>query len=156
MNINKLDNHQAEEAAALIKRNLMEISSQYYSPEYIASIINHLSAEKLRERADREHIFVAMEEGKIVGTGSLANFGSEEEPSYYGTAVFVKIELHKRGIGKSIMQKLEEKAVELRADKLTVRSAINARIFYEKLGYSYKDGLEVEDDRGNFIMEKAI
>ena len=156
MNINKFHDHQAEEVAVLIKRNLLEISSQYYPPDYMAAIARDLSPEKLIENAKKEHIFVAMENDKVIGTGSSANFGSEEEPSYYGTAIFVIPELHRRGIGKRIMQKLEEKSMELGADKLTVRAAINARVFYEKLGYAYKDGIAVEDERGNFIMEKEL
>ncbi len=156
MNINRFHNLQAKEVAALIKRNLEEISSQYYSPEYIDSIISHLSASKLIERAETEHIFVAMKEGEIEGTGTLSNFGSEENPSYYGTAVFVKLEFHKRGIGTSIMEKLEERATELGANKITVRAAVNARVFYEKLDYHYQHGIALEDERGNYIMEKEL
>ncbi|MBT3187669.1 MAG: GNAT family N-acetyltransferase [Anaerolineae bacterium] len=134
----------------------MEISSQYYSPDYIARIISHLSASKLIERANTEHIFVAMEKGKAVGTGSLENFGSKENPRYYGTAIFVIPELHRKGFGKRIMKRLEEKAAELGAHKITVRAAINARLFYEKLGYNYQNGIAVEDERGNYIMEKQL
>ena len=156
MNINKFHDHQAEEVAELIKRNLMEINSQYYPPAYMAAIVRDLSPEKRIENAKKEQLFVAMENDKVIGTGSLANFGSKEEPSYYGTAIFVIPELHRKGIGKRIMQKLEEKAVELGADKLIVRAAINARVFYEKLGYTYKDGIAVEDERGNYIMGKEL
>ncbi len=156
MQINKHHDTQAKEVAALIKRNLLEISSQYYSPEYIASIMRHLSAANLIELAKTEHIFVAMEEGKIVGTGTLSDFGGEENPRYYGTAVFVKLELHRKGIGKSIMQKLEEKAAALGAEKITVRAAVNARVFYEKIGYHYQNGIALEDERGNYIMEKEL
>jgi len=156
MNINKFHASQAEAVAALIKRNLLEISSQYYPPAYIASIVRHLSAGMLIENAKVEHIFVAQKKGKVVGTGTLSNFGSDEEPSYYGTAIFIIPELHRRGIGKEIMRKLEEKAVKLGANKLTVRAAINARGFYEKLGYTYQNGITVEDEEGNYIMEKAI
>ena len=118
--------------------------------------MRHLSATKLIEKAKTEHIFVAMESGKVIGTGSLANFGSEEEPSCYGTAIFVIPDLYRNVIGKRIMQKLEQKVLELGADKLTVRAAINARVFYEKLGYTYKNSIAVEDERGNYIMRKAI
>jgi histone acetyltransferase (RNA polymerase elongator complex component) len=54
------------------------------------------------------------------------------------------------------MRKVEEKAVELGADKITVRAAINARGFYEKLGYTYRDGIEMPDKKGNFVMDKAF
>jgi len=77
-------------------------------------------------------------------------------PSYYGTAIFVALELHRHGIGRQIMQKVEEKAMELGADKITVRAAINARQFYEKLGYTYRNGIELPDERGNFIMDRIL
>lgn len=54
------------------------------------------------------------------------------------------------------MQKVEQKALELGANKITVRAAINARSFYEKLGYAYQDGNETPDEKGNFVMNKAL
>jgi GNAT superfamily N-acetyltransferase len=111
---------------------------------------------KLLETSKTQRIFIAMEDGKVVGTGSLADFGTPEAPSYYGTAIFVALDLHRYGIGRQIMQKLEEKALELGADKITVRAAVNARGFYEKLGYTYRDGVEKPDERGNFIMDKTL
>jgi len=147
---------QAEEVAELIKRNLLEITSKYYSPDYVASLIDYHSPVQLLEKARTQRIFVAMEDGKTVGTGGLANFGTPEMPSYYGTAIFVALELHRHGIGRQIMQKVEEKAMELGADKITVRAAINARQFYEKLGYTFRNEIELPDERGNFIMDKIL
>lgn len=147
---------QAKEVAELIKRNLLEITSQYYSPEYVISLIDHHSPMQLLEKSRAQHIFVAVEDGKAIGTGSLANFGTPEIPSYYGTAIFVALDFHRQGIGKQIMQKVEEKALELGADKITVRAAINARQFYEKLGYTYRDGIGMPDEKGNFVMDKAF
>jgi len=156
MIIERFQASQAEEVADLIKRNLLEITSQYYSPGYVASLIDHHSPMQLLENAWTQHIFVAMEDSKVVGTGSLANFGTPETPSYYGTSIFVALELHRHGIGRQIMQKIEEKALEVGADKITVRAAVNARQFYEKLGYTYRDGIELPDERGNFIMDKTL
>ena len=156
MIIERFQDVQAEEVAKLIKRNLLEITSKYYSPDYVASLIDHHSPMQLIEKARTQHIFVATEGGKAIGTGSLANFGTPEIPSYYGTAIFVALELHRNGIGRQIMQKVEEKALELGADKITVRAAINARVFYEKLGYTYLDGIEMPDEKGNYVMDKAL
>ena len=156
MIIDKFQASQAEEVAELIIRNLLEITSKYYSPDYVAFLMDHHSPIQLLEKAKTQHIFVAMEDGKAVGTGSLANFGTPEMPSYYGTAVFVALELHRHGIGRQIMQKVEEKAIDLGADKITVRAAINAHRFYEKLGYTYQDGIEKPDEKGNFIMNKTF
>lgn len=156
MIIDRFQASQAKEVAELIKRNLLEITSQYYAPEYVASLITHHSPMQLLQNAETQYIFVAIENGKTVGTGSLANFGTPQTPSYYGTAIFVALELHRKGIGRQIMLKVEEKALELGADKITVRAAVNARQFYEKLGYIYRDGIEMPDKKGNFVMDKEL
>ena len=156
MIIDKFQVSQAEEVAELIRRNLLEVTSQYYSPKYVASLIKHHSPTKLLEIAMAHRIFVAVKNGKAVGTGTLSNFGTPQMPSYYGTSIFVAFTLHRHGIGRQIMRKLEVEAIELGADKITVRAAINARGFYEKLGYIYRDGIETPDEKGNFIMDKAL
>ena len=54
------------------------------------------------------------------------------------------------------MARIEEKAAELGAAMLIVRAAVNARFFYEKLGYLYQNGIVGQDERGNYVMEKAL
>lgn len=156
MRIRKFHEHQGEAVASLIRRNLLEVNLQYYDSAYIDSIISHLSAPNLIQMAKTEHILVAEEAGKVIGTGTLSNFGSEEAPRYYGTAIFVAVELHGKGIGKKIMESIEAEATTLGAETLTVRAARNARIFYERLGYQYESGSAVEDERGNYIMVKTL
>lgn len=156
MIIDRFQASQAEEVAELIKRNLLEITSQYYTPEYVASLIEHHSPMQLLQNAETQYVFVATENGKAIGTGSLANFGTPENPSYYGTAIFVALEFHRKGIGRQIMRRIEEKALELGTTKITVRAAVNARKFYEKLGYTYQNGIEMPDEKGNFVMDKAL
>jgi GNAT superfamily N-acetyltransferase len=156
MIIDRFQDFQAEEVANLIRRNLLEIISKYYSPEYVASLVSSFSPEQILEKAKTQYIFVAMEEDNVIGTGSLADYGNIEVPSYYGTGIFVALEFQKKGIGKQIMQKVEAKAVEMGAEKLTVRAARNARGFYEKLGYTYRDGIATQDEKGNYVMGKAL
>jgi GNAT superfamily N-acetyltransferase len=156
MIIDKFQDFQAEEVAKLIERNLLEITSKYYTPDYVAALIDDFSPTQIIKTARTQYIFVALEGGRAIGTGSLANYGSTENPSYYGTAIFVSPEFHGIGIGTQIMQKVETKAIELGADKITIRAAINARTFYEKLGYTYRDGIEKQDVKGNFVMEKSF
>jgi GNAT superfamily N-acetyltransferase len=156
MIIERLQAHQADDVAILIKRNLLEVISQYYPPDYVAYLLDCFSSAQMLENAKNQDIFVVTEQGKAIGTGSLANFGTEELPSYYGTAIFVLPEYHGKGIGKQIMQKLESTAVEKGAKMITIRAAINARVFYEKLGYTYRNGVALQDEKGNFEMEKVL
>lgn len=154
MIIEKFQESQAEDVSKLIKRNLLEITSKYYTSDYVLSLVDNFSPTQILEKARTQHIFVAIEDAKVIGTGSLTNYGNSETPSYYGTAIFVAPEFQKKGIGRQIMQKVEAKAVEMGAGKITVRAARNARIFYENLGYVYKDGITTQDEKGNYVMEK--
>jgi len=120
------------------------------------SLIDHHSPLQLLKNAETHYIYVAIKDGKAVGTGSLANLGTPEMPRYYGTAIFVALEFHRKGIGRQIMRRVEEKVLELGAAKITVRAAVNARHFYEKLGYTYQDGIEIPDEKGNFEMDKTL
>jgi len=154
--IDRFQESQAEEVAKLIKRNLLEIISKYYPAEYVTDLIAEHSAISILRKALTQYVFVATENGEVVGTGSLADYGTAEMPSYYGTAIFVSPDFQSRGVGRQLMNKVEAQAREMGAEKLTVRAAVNARGFYEKLGYVYRDDSALPDDRGNFVMEKSL
>jgi GNAT superfamily N-acetyltransferase len=156
MIIDQIKPNQVNEVSTLIQRNLLEINSKDYPPEVIAYLVDCFSPEKILENTKTQKIYVAIDKDKLIGTGGLANFGSPERPSYYGVAIFVAPEYHRQGIGKQLMNAVEAKAIELGANKITVRAAIGARKFYEKLGYQYLDGKEVLNERGNYIMLKEF
>ncbi len=156
MIVDRFQTSQAEDVARLIKRNLREIISKYYPSAYVEYLIEEYSTKNILENALTQYVFVVTEAGEVIGTGSLADYGTAAKPSYYGTAIFVSPDFQRRGIGRRLMDKVEAQAIEMGADKITVRAAVNARGFYEKLGYVYRDNLVVPDERGNFIMEKSL
>ena len=97
MIIEKFKDQQAEEVSKLIRQDLLEIISKDY-PQ------GRLSAGEM-EKIRTQHTFVAVKGEKVLGTASLANFGSQENPKYYGTSVFVALEFQGRGVGKQLMEK---------------------------------------------------
>jgi GNAT superfamily N-acetyltransferase len=155
MRIEPFQSVQAERVSAIIRRNLVEINSRDYSPELIQSLVAYYSPARILENSRSQHTLVAVQDGQVVGTGSLANFGSAEEPDYYAVTIFVLPEWHKRGIGARLMEAIERKAGELEADKITVRAAISAKGFYVRLGYRFKDGIETLNEHGHYLMEKT-
>ena len=94
--------YQAEEVSALIRRDLLEIIAKEYPADYLDSLLEHFTPANIRATAKKQQIFVAIDDGKIIGTASLANFGSQNEPRYYGTAVFVLPESQGEGSRKTI------------------------------------------------------
>ena len=156
MIIEKFQPSQAKAVSDLIRRGLLEINSQYYPLEFITSLVDHFSPAQIRENALTQHIFVAREGEAVVGTAGLANFGSTEQPNYYGVAVFVLPEYTGRGIGRQLMAAVEARARELGAQKLTVRAAMGAQEFYVKLGYRFQGGKNELDEKGYYILEKEL
>ena len=68
--------------------------------------------------------------------------------------IFVKPELHGLGIGRFIIQTLEQDTFFLRADRIEIPASITAVEFYRKLGYDYKNGVNELDDEGHYRLEK--
>jgi GNAT superfamily N-acetyltransferase len=145
---------QAEAVAHLIRRNLVEINSRDYAPAFIDGLVAHFSPEQIVANAREQYLYVALQGAEVVGTAGLANFGSAEVPSYYAVAVFVLPEWHGRDVGRQLMAAVETQARAVGAGKVTVRAAIGAQGFYQKLGYRFKDGREQLDEKGNYLMEK--
>ncbi len=157
MKIESFQNTQAEAVSRLIRRNLLEVSSRDYSEAFIADLVEYFSPETLREKATEQYILVAIEDdGAIVGTAALADFGSAAVPNYYAVSVFVMPEWHRKGVGTQLMQAVEEQAKVLKAKRITVRAAMSAKGFYQKLGYKFKDGAEVLDEHGQYRMVKDL
>jgi GNAT superfamily N-acetyltransferase len=155
MRIERFRASQADAVSHLVRRNLIEINSRNYSQDRIDALVAYFSPEKIEENSRSQCTFVAIQNDQVVGTASLDNFGSAENPDYYAVTVFVLPELHGQDVGTRLMQAVESEAKKLGAQKITVRAAITAKGFYLKLGYNFRDGVEELDKNRNYIMEKA-
>lgn len=153
MRIEQFQAFQADAVSNIIRRNLIEVNSRDYPEDIIHSLFEYFAPENVLKNAQSQCALVAIQDGEVAGTASLANFGSEENPNYYAVAVFVLPELHGQGIGTRLIEAVESKAWELEAERITVRASITAKGFYQKLGYQFRDG-EVLDDHRNYVMEK--
>jgi GNAT superfamily N-acetyltransferase len=153
MRIERFQDFQADAVSSIIRRNLTEVNSKDYPEDIIRSLFEHFAPENILKNAQSQYTFVVIQDSEVVGTASLADFGSAESPNYYAVTIFVLPELHGQGIGTKLIKAVELKAWELEAKKITVRASITAKGFYQKLGYQFRDG-EVLDDNRNYVMEK--
>ena len=58
------------------------------------------------------------------------------------------------GIGKQIIQTLEQDEYFLRAKRVEIPASITACEFYRKMGYDYKNGIAKIDDEKLYRLEK--
>lgn len=152
--IRKYDEKDADEVLNLIHRNSLEINSKDYGLEHMQKFVDICDANWLSKRASFCHMYVAEENGRIVGVGGISSyFGSLTESIILN--VFVLPEYHRKGIGRKIVQILENDEYGIRANRIEVPASITAKEFYYKLGYKFKNGIEKLDEEKHYRMEKV-
>ena len=143
--IRKFKDKDAIEASNLIRKALSVVNSKFYPKLVIDFMCNEFSPEFLIKISKEREFFIAFEKTKIIGTITLIN-------DYIGT-VFVNPEFHHKGIGKKLMESIENLAREKRIKNLRLESSINAVDFYEKLGY--KKGVETQSEEYGVTYEMS-
>ena len=153
MEIRRLQEKDAAEVSALIAETLRTTNIKDYSSEYIENDVKELQPRNILERASWMHFYVFCEDGKIVGCGAIGPFwGKTDESSLF--TVFVLPEYQGQGIGRKIIQTLEEDEYFLRAKRIEIPASITATPFYRKMGYDYKNGITEPDTEGLLRLEK--
>jgi GNAT superfamily N-acetyltransferase len=143
-----------ETAFSQLIADTMKISNRKdYSPEYIERIIQGYSPEFFIEQAKETHFYAAVDCCKIIGCGGVTMYHGSTDQSYL-LAVFVLPEYQGQGIGKLIVEALEEDEYSIRARRIELSSSITASGFYRQLGYESVDGLSEPDENGVIRMEK--
>ena len=136
----------------IIHRGLREVNSKDYPAELIEEYCAYFTLEKIKSQADSAHMYVAVAGDKIVGTGSIAPYWGSEKESILLT-IYVLPEMIKQGIGTAIINTLEQDEYFLRANRIEIPSSVTAVKFYQKIGYTPKNGI-IPDNEGIISMEK--
>ena len=154
LKIVEYDEKYLEQISDIIIQDLLTINSKDYGIEEIKKMAEDFTVEKLQNSlSKRKKVFVALIDDHVVGTAGIdKSWNSDDE--YWILTVFVKPENHGQGIGKKLIEKIEEFATTLPIKKLIIPASITAHEFYYKLGYKYKDGKKELNDEDMYIMEK--
>ena len=152
-NVRRFQNSDANEVSALIIKTLRTTNVKDYSEEYIENDVKMFSPEGVIERAAWTHFYVVCDRNVIVGCGAIGSYwGKEDESSLFN--IFVLPEYQGKGIGRKIIEALESDDLFLRAKRIEIPASITACPFYRKLGYTYKNGIDVVDEEQLFRLEK--
>lgn len=81
--------YEAEELSALISRVLLLNISKDYPPAYVSSLLDEFTPGNIQVLSHKLNMYVAIEDERIVGTASLAVYGTPQARQWYGTSVFV-------------------------------------------------------------------
>ena len=137
----------------MIAYTLRVSNREDYTPEYLEGIVSHYPPEFFTEHAEDSHFYVLCDGNRIIGCGGITGYMGSTAESYV-FSVFIHPDYQSRGLGKMIMDVLESDDYFLRAHRTELSASITAAGFYEKLGYSYKNGITSPDESGVIKMEK--
>ena len=151
--VRKFVNSDADEVSALIIRTLRTTNIKDYSEEFIENDVKNFTPEGVLQRASWTHFYVICDGDTIVGCGAIGPYwGKEDESSLFN--IFVLPEYQGKGVGRKIIETLEQDEFFLRAKRVEIPASITACDFYRKLGYIYKNGVDVVDEEQLFRLEK--
>ena len=151
--IRRFEIKDASEVSKLIAKTLRTVNIKDYSKEFIEETVNSFTPDKIIERSEWTHFYVVCIDEKIVGCGAIGPYWDKtDESSLFN--IFVLPEYQGNGIGKQIINTLENDEYFLRAKRIEIPASITACSFYIKMGYNYKNGIDQIDEEQLYRLEK--
>ena len=126
-----------ETLSILLRRTLLEVNANYCPAGEIEWLYNRYTPEGVAEIAARGHMYVVVEDGVTVGTGTTIMTGEDECEII---AAFLLPEAIGHGLGRKLFEVLENDPLAAGAKRIWLTSSVNALDFYEKIGYAYVYG----------------
>jgi putative acetyltransferase len=127
ISIHRAANEDAADISALALRAIRITNAHDYTPAEIEATCNHFTIAKVLEKMLVRDVFVAIRDGRILGTISLG--GGKLH------SLFVDPVVQGQGIGRTLVAHLEAHARQQGLTRLWLSSSITAGPFYAKLGY---------------------
>lgn len=143
----------AAQVAFLVRKTLVTSNVPDYSLESMEDFASIHTPEYIESRSQWMHFYVVCNDESVVGCGAIGpHNGSTTESEFF--TIFVLPEYQGLGLGKMIIEALEQDDFFLRAKRVIIASSITARDFYFKYGYTYAPGGEILDEEDLYTLEK--
>ncbi|KIC41904.1 hypothetical protein RA27_00355 [Ruegeria sp. ANG-R] len=131
----------AEGISKVICDAIRRVNAEDYPAAEIGRLVSNFSTFHVLDFLKKRLTIVALSDNEVVGTGSLQDYELK--------SLFVTPDLHRRGIGSTLVAELEKAASERGLRELKVSSSLSAIKFYSSLGY-------VEESRQFFGEEETV
>src|SRR5712671_2512728 len=120
----------AEEACQVLRRSIVELCELDHkgNTDALDLWLSNKTPRNLRRWITESHVFVAAEEGVILGVAAIDNSGKI-------TLNYVSPGARFRGVSKALIGRLEARALEFGVRTVTLESTATARGFYLSAGY---------------------
>lgn len=150
MQIRPAENKDAVAIAEIRERTIRTIVAplNQYGSDEIEAWASNFSAQRVQEFIEQGNYLVAELEGRVVGFGRL-QIESATEALVRG--VFVDADCVGRGIGSALVTELLKLARTLGIETVELVATLNARSFYERLGFEFLKQIRHATSNGAMI-----
>jgi GNAT superfamily N-acetyltransferase len=134
--IRKASSEDLASCSELIQQVIGQVNAKHYSPDIICAWQECNALPNLEEEIKRTDFIVYEEKGAIIGVGAIEGSHIKKvyvSPNYQG-----------RGLGKMLLESLEQMARKNGFAECNLNSTINALNFYKKFGYEEKGAYNIE------------
>lgn len=151
--VRKYKDGDAKGICEIIKKDVLTENIKDYPQAAIEHLIESHNEELIERRAKWCHVYVLTDNEKIVGVGMIGPYWSSLTESSFFT-IFIDPEYKGQGLGKKIIETLEQDEFYKRADRVEIPASITAVEFYKHFGYGFKKLGNIVDNEGIYRMEK--
>lgn len=141
----------------VIKKDILAENVKDYSEEAIQHLIEEQNEELIKRRSEKFHVYTFLDEDKIVGVGMIGPYWDSMTESSFFT-IFRDPEYQGKGLGRKIIETLEQDGYYKRADRVEIPASITAVEFYKHMGFGFKETDEIVghivNEEGQYKMEK--
>ncbi len=137
----------------VIEKDVLAENIKDYPIEAMNHLIESHDEKLIKKRANMFHAYVLTDNDKIVGVGMIGPYWWNKTESSFFT-IFIDPEYKGQGLGRKIMEALEEDEYYKRADRIEIPASITAVDFYKHFGYGFKKLGNIVDHEGIYRMEK--
>ena len=122
---------------------ILELCSTSYSEESVKQWASRQAPSQYLPFIEAGEITLAVTaQEEVVGFGHLIK-GSTDDSKCEIKGLFVSPRWARKGVGRSLLMHLEQQARESGHTTVHVKSSLNAKGFYEKMGYSVTDSSDI-------------
>ena len=126
--IREIEQQDFSDALNCIQRSVKIINGPHYPDKIISyQLTVHYTPEWMKTTIKDKYFIVAVQDNQVVGTGALKDNELR--------SIFVDPFYQNEGVGRIIVQHLEQYALSKGYTSIFLESSITAVRFYEKLGY---------------------
>jgi len=151
MQIRKFKKTDAPKVSQLIRKCITELFPHYYPKKVIDVLYKKNTPKSVIKRSNERDYYVMEEKNHILGIMGIQK--NNIRTSYVNPAY------HKKGIGRKLLNHLENIVLEKNYSKLTTHSSLSAKTFYQKCGFkiirkvsSEHEGIMLDE----YLMEKKL